>query len=497
LGVDLIRESLVIGLLAGCVGLWFAWAGIRLLTALEPEGLPRLGDISISWTVVAFDLAVSVVAASIFGLIPVLRARTVDIVSALKDGGRGSSASGASLRTRNLLVVAQIAMALVLLVGSGLMIRSFLALRGVHPGFERPEQVQTLRISVPSGEVEDDLEAARVHEAILLRLQAIPGVESVGAATSVTMDGSGSYDPLLIEDFPVEGDESPELRVFRPVLPGYFETMENRLLAGRAIGWNDVHERAHAVVITENLAREYWDSPAAAVGRRVRAMPGDPWREIVGVVGDVHDLGVDQPATPVVYWPMVLRDFEGDEIWVPRTMAYVIRSPRVGTPSLIDDIKAAVWSVNPNLPLAGVQTLEEILGRSLARTSFTLVLLGIAAAVSLLLGLVGIYAVTSYVVSRRAPEFGIRIALGARPSHVVGLVLRHGALLTGLGVLAGLAAAVALTRLMSALLYGVRPLDPFTYATVTIAVAATALLASLVPARRAAGVDPMTALRAE
>ena len=497
LGVDLIRESVVVGVLAGMVGLWLAWAGLRLLTLLEPEHLPRLADVSISWPVVSFDLVVSVIAGVVFGLISVLRARTIDIVGALKDGGRGTSDGSASVRARNVLVVTQVAMALVLLVGSGLMIRSFIALRGVDPGFQRPGEVQTLRISVPSGEVADDLESTRVHEAILRRLEAIPGVVSAGAATSVTMDGTGTYDPLLVEDFPVEGDEAPELRIFRPVLPGYFETMENRPLAGRSIDWTDIHDRAHVVVITENLAREYWGSPAAAIGRRVRAMPGDPWREIVGVVGDVHDEGVDQPATPAVYWPMVLEDFEDNEIWVPRTMSYVVRSQRVGTPALMEDVKNAVWSVNPNLPLASVQALDDILHRSLARTSFTLVMLGIAASVSLLLGLVGIYAVTSYAVSRRTPEFGLRVALGAQQADVVGLVVKQGALVIGIGILTGLAASVGLTRLMAALLYGVTPLDAVTYVTVTVAVAATALLASFVPARRAAGVDPVAALRAE
>jgi ABC-type antimicrobial peptide transport system permease subunit len=229
----------------------------------------------------------------------------------------------------------------------------------------------------------------------------------------------------------------------------------------------------------------------------VRPEAGDPWREIVGVVGDVRQEGIDQPATAVVFYPMVIAGFHGEEIRVPRTMSYVVRSRRVGTPALMDDLKAAVWSVNPNLPLADVQTLDEILLRSLARTSFTLVLLGIAAAVSLLLGLVGIYAVTSYAVSRRTPEFGIRVALGAQQSDVIGLVVTRGAVVIGVGILAGLVAAVGLTRLMAAMLFGVTPLDPVTYVTVTVAVAATALVASLVPARRAAGVDPMTALRAE
>jgi hypothetical protein len=273
--------------------------------------------------------------------------------------------------------------------------------------------------------------------------------------------------------------------------------MENRMLAGRPINWTDIHDRNHVVVITENLAREYWGNPARAIGRRVRAMAGDPWREIVGVVGDVRDEGVDRPATPVVYWPMVLENFEGEEIWVPRTMSYVIRSPLVGTPSLMADVKAAVWSVNPDLPVADPQTLEEILRRSLARTSFTSVMLGISAAASLLLGLVGVYAVTSYAVSRRIPEFGIRFALGAQREDVVGLVVRQGAVVIGIGILIGLAAAVGLTRLMGALLYGVKPLDPITYATVTVTVTAAALLASFVPARRAATVDPAAALRAE
>jgi predicted permease len=495
--VDLLRESIVIGLLAGVVGLWLAWAGIRLLTLLEPEHLPRLADVSISWTVVAFDLTVSLVAGLIFGLIPIVRSRAVDIVSALKEGGRGASEGASNVRARNVLVVVQVAMALVLLVGCGLMLRSFVALRDVHPGFENPEQVQTLRISVPSGEVADDLEAARVFEAILHRLAAVPGVDSVGAASSVTMDGTSNYDIVEFEDFPTEGEEVPDLRCVKPVLPGYVETMGNRVVAGRTIDWNDIHDHSPVVMITENLAREYWNSPAAAVGRRVRPEAGDPWREIVGVVGDVRQEGIDQPATAVVFYPMVIAGFHGEEIRVPRTMSYVVRSRRVGTPALMDDLKAAVWSVNPNLPLADVQTLDEILLRSLARTSFTLVLLGIAAAVSLLLGLVGIYAVTSYAVSRRTPEFGIRVALGAQQSDVIGLVVTRGAVVIGVGILAGLVAAVGLTRLMAAMLFGVTPLDPVTYVTVTVAVAATALVASLVPARRAAGVDPMTALRAE
>jgi len=497
LGFDLIRESVVISLMAGAVGLWLAWAGIRLLRTLEPEGLPRLSEISIGWQVVVFDLVVAVLAGVLFGLIPVLRTRAIDIVSALKEGARGSSEGGTGLRARNVLVIVQVAISLVLLVGSGLMIRSFVALRAVHPGFERPAEVQTLRISVPRGEVVDDLQAAGVFEAILHRFAAIPGVESVGAASSVTMDGTSNYDNLEVEGFDTDREQAPELRCFKPVLPGYFGTMGNRLLAGREISWADVHDRSPVVMVTENLAREYWGDPAAAIGRRVRAEMGDAWREIVGVVGDVRQEGIDQPPTSVVYWPMVISDFHGEDLRVPRTMSFVIRSRRVGNASLMDELQAAVWSVDPDLPVASVRTLDEILRRSMARTSFTLIMLGIAAAVSLLLGLVGIYAVTSYVAARRTSEFGIRIALGARPLDVISLVVRHGAVMAGIGILTGLAAAAMLARLMAALLFGVEPLDPITFSSVAIVVAATAMAAMLLPAWRVAGVDPMHALRME
>jgi len=493
---ELLLESLLLAVGGGILGLGLAAAGLSLLRSLSPRGLPRIDEIAIDPAVLAFTAGISLFAALAFGALPALRLGTERLFEALKEGGRGSSSGKGRQRIRNALVVSQVALALVLLIGSGLMVRSFHALSNVNPGFVTPEDVLTLRLSIPSAEVEDGLEAARVHETILAKLGQLPGVTSVGMSTSITMDGWDSNDPIFIEDFPVEGDQLPPLRRFKWVSPGYFETMGNPVLAGRGISWGDIHDRDRVVVISEDLARLYWPDPAMAVGRRLKPYPQSPWRTIVGVVGPVRDDGVDQAATPVAYWPMVQESFFRDgEVSAQRSMAYVIRSSRVGTAGFLDEVRAAVWSVNSSLPLANVRTLEEILRRSTARTSFTLVMLAIAAAAALLLGAVGIYGVTSYAVSQRSGEIGVRMALGARRRDVSGLVLRHGLLLAGSGVVAGLVVAAGLTRLMAALLYGISPLDPVTYGAVGGMVTAIALLASVIPARRAAGVNPIEVLR--
>jgi predicted permease len=427
----------------------------------------------------------------------VLKLGTSRLVNALKEGGRGGSSGRERHRARNALVVSQVAMALVLLVGSGLMIRSFIALRQVHPGFERPGEVLTLRISIPAAEIEEHQLVAATHEQIQQQLAEIPGVVAVGASSSVTMDGWQSNDPIYVEERPVEDKQMPPLRRFKWITPGYFMTMENPLLAGRAITWADIHGRAKVVMVSESFTREYWDSPADAIGKRIRQAPLDPWREIVGVVGSVRDDGVDQEAPALIYWPMLLESFWGQEIVVQRSLCYAVRSNRAGSEQLLRDVREAIWSVNPNLPLANVRLLSEILDGSMARASFTLVLLAIAASAALLLGIVGIYGVTSYTVSLRTREFGVRMVLGAQGGDVSRLVIRQGLLLGGLGVLAGTVAAFALTRLMAALLFGVSPLDPVTYGAVAMILLAIAALASYLPARRAAAVDPLEALRRE
>jgi len=494
---DLLGESITLGLLGGLAGLGVAYGAIRLLVALAPETLPRLEEITIDGTVLAFTLFVSLAAGLFFGLVPLFKYTRPNMAGALKEGGRTSSDGRERQRARAVLVVAQMALALILLVGSGLMIRSFQALRGVHPGFVDPGDVLTFRVSILEAQVQNNDEVPFAHEQILRKIEEIPGVSSVGLSSSITMDGDNSNDPIFVEEFPVEGDQLPPLRRFKWIAPGYFETMGNPIVAGRSMTWDDVRLKAPVVVVTENFAREFWSTPAAALGKRIRVNPNDKWREIVGVTADVHDDGVDQEVTAVVYWPMSVTDFWAEIGFAQRNMAYAVRGERVGEAGFLQQVREAVWSINPDLPIANVQTLEEILEESMSRTSFTLVMLSIASAVALLIGAVGLYGVISYGVTQRTREIGVRMALGAKTSDVSGMFLRHAALLSGIGIAVGLAGAFGLTRLMSTLLFNVSPLDPMTYGVVSVLLIATALVASYIPARRASGIDPTEALHWE
>ncbi len=490
-------ESMVLGVLGGLLGLVLAELGIRFLLYLAPENLPRLDEIAIDPTVLLFTLGVSVFAGLLFGVFPVLHQGAPAMVSALKEGGRGAGDGRERHRLRNLLVVSQVALASVLLIGSGLMIRSFQALQEVHPGFVRPEEVLTVRVHIPSAEIEDPIETARAHESIINRLRGIAGVDSVAASSSITMDGWDSSDPMFVEEFPVENNQIPPIRRFKWVSGDYHQTMGNPVLVGRAITWADIHDQARVVVMTENLAKEYWDDLNQALGKRVRETPASPWREIIGVVGNIRDDGVTQEATPTLFWPMVVDQMWDGELVVRRSMAYAIRSSRANPESMLPEVRDAIWSVNPNLPLARVRTLTEILESSMARTEFTLVMLGIAAIAAVLLGAIGIYGVISYVVAQRTREIGVRMALGARRADVSRMVLRHGAIVTALGVALGLVAAIGLTRLMASLLYGVSAVDATTYVLAALLVSAVSLVASYIPARRATGIDPVEALRWE
>jgi predicted permease len=494
---ELLFESVTLGILGGVLGLFLAYAGIRLLVSTGPASIPRLEEISIDPAVLLFTFAISLLAGFLFGLIPVFKYARPDLASALKEGGRTLSHGKERHRARNALVVSQIALALVLLVSSGLMIRTFQALRKVQPGFVRPEEVLTLRVSIPKAEVSDDEKAIRTHEQIMRRIEQIPGVESVGLSTSITMDGWDSNDPVFFEDFPAPEGQIPPIRRFKWISPNYFTTMGNPILAGRDITWTDIYSKAQVVVISEPLAREHWKDPAKAIGRRIRETSTNPWREIVGVVGSERDDGVNKKATPVMYWPMLMEQFWDQKLVAQRNIAYAIRSKRVGNPTFFKEVQQAVWSVSPNLPLANVRPLVTILDDSMARTSFTLVMLGIAAGVALLLGVVGIYGVVSYSVSQRTREIGIRMALGAQQKEVRAMFVRQGFLLTCVGVALGISAAIGLTRLMSALLFGISAVDPVTFGAVAIVLGAVALLASYLPARRASSVNPVEALRWE
>jgi predicted permease len=487
----LLTESIVLALAGGAAGVVLAQAATGLLRRIAPAQLPRLEEIGIDATVLLFTAAVSVLSGVLFGLVAALQFGTPSI-AAMKEGGRSTTDSLGRHRIRNALVVGQVALALTLLIVSGLMIRTFVAMRQVEPGFTGPNEVQTFVIAIPAGLISDPLVAARRFEGVAEQLARVPGVVSVGLSSSITMDGEDNGNPIEVEGWTSPDPAATPLRRFKSLGPAYFETMGNRLVAGRALTWSDIHERRPVVVISETLAREYWKEPSAAIGKRLRAaQTGAPWREVVAVVGDERDDGLNRPATAIVYWPMLSESYR----W--RTMAYAVRSPRVGMPGFLRELEQAVWSVDQNLPLARVQTLAEIQARSMAQTSFALVMLGIAASVALLIGVVGIYGVIAYAATQRTREIGVRIALGAQLGDVRRLFLRQGLVLTTAGIALGIAAAIALTRVMSAFLFGVGPMDPVTYAAVSAVLAAAALLATYLPARRAARVDPIVALRAD
>lgn len=494
---ELLTESIALSLAGGALGVAAAYGAIRFLIYLKPANLPRLAEITIDANVAVFALCVSLVAGILFGLIPIFKYGGPNLGIALRSGGRTSSEGRERHRTRNTLVVVQVALALVLLIGSGLMIRTLRGMRQIQPGFSNPEQILTLRLSIPNAEVKDPEGVVRMHYAILQKLEALPGVQSVGLTSSVTMDGGNSNDPIFAEDRVYSESQLPPVRRYKSISPNFFKTMGRPLMAGRDLTWTDILEKRSYVLVSESMAREFWGSPAAAVGKRIRENPKGAWKEVVGVARDERDDGVDKKAPTIVYWPIVVKDFWNESISVRRSLIYAIRSPRAGTSGFLKEAEQAIWSINPNLPLANVRTVQEIYDRSMARTSFTLVMLAISSGMALLLGVIGIYGVISYSVSQRTREIGIRMALGAPHGKVMEMFVRHGMLLSGIGVICGLAIAIPSSRLMSALLFEVSPVDPVTYGAVALLLAASALLATYLPARRAVRVEPVEALRTE
>lgn len=494
---QLISESLLVALIGGVIGAALAYGGIELLVALQPTQLPRLNEITLDPIVLLFTLAISVISGLMFGAIPVLKYARPHMAAAMKDASRGSSEGRDRHRARNSLVVAQVALAAVLLVASGLMVRSFVAIREVPIGFSNPDTVLTFRISIPQAVVADMDQVARMHEEIARRLQAIGGVESVGVSSSVTLDGQGNNDPIWVEDVPATDGKIPPLRRMKYLGPGYFQTMGNPMIAGRDVTWTDVHNAAPVALLSENLAREYWGEPGRAIGKRVRRSPQTGWIEIIGVVGNERQDGATQAAPPTIYWPMKGAESINGQAFVQRSLAYVVRASRLQAPGFLTDVQQAVWSVNPNLPLARVRTLRQMYDESMAQTQFVLVILGIAASVTLLLGLVGIYGVIAYIVAQRRREVGIRMALGAQSRSVQKIFVARGLALTAIGLTLGLAASAVLMQLLSSQLFGVQPFDPVTYLAVVAALGSVAMLATWLPARRASRVNPMLALRAE
>ncbi len=491
---QLLMESMVLGLLGGTLGLGFAYGAIRILVAIAPANLPRLNEIAIDPVVILFTFIIALITGIAFGFIPVLKYAGAGIAPALGGGGRTSSLSRKRYRANDALVVVQVALALILLVGSGLMIRTFYTLRGVDPGFD-PNDALTMNISIPGALVKDPDAVMRLEQGVLEKISAIPGVTSAGITTSVPMDErTGSYQVYARDK---KYQSVPPLRPFKLISPGLLASMRNRLIAGREFSWTEIYRRRPVAMLSENLARELWSDARLAIGKQITTNPKDAWREVVGVVNDERDNGVQEKAPEMVYYPLLMRDFEGIPIIVPRSVCYIVRSKRAGSRTFLSDVQHAVWSLNSALPLENVRTLEDIYDKSLARISFTMVLLAIAGTMALLIGLVGIYGVISYSVSQRRREIGIRVALGARPRELVRLFVAHGFVLALIGVACGLAGAVGLTRVLVSLLFNVNPLDPLTYAAASLGLLVAALMASYLPTLRAMRVDPIHALRVE
>ena len=495
---ELLLESVTLGLLGGAVGVAVAYGGLHLLTAVGPIDLPRLSEISIDGRSLAFTLILSVLSGMLFGAITALRYAPSRQRLVLLGAARTTSASHDRRRGRNLLVIAQVAMALVLLISAVLMIRSFLAMRYVDPGFSYPKTLQVMRLSIPETLVHDSTAVVHIQNSILDKLAAIPGVSSTGFAASVPMSGAEpSWDQILIEGKTYEG-VSPPMRLYNYVSPGYFRTAGTRLIAGRDFTWAEVYGVRPIGMVSESLARELWESPQGAIGKRFQEFPTAPWHEVVGVVEDVRENGVDQVSPATVYWPSLMGNpLAPEKLGAWRTVYFAIRSNRAGTQTFINEMQQAVWSVNANLPVAAISTMQDIYSESMARTSFTLVMLAIAGTMALALGILGIYGVISYAVSQRTREIGIRMALGAKKSELAWMFVRSALVLAGVGTAIGLGAAAAIMRLMRTLLFGISPLDPITFAAVPFALVAAAALASYLPARRTAAVDPVEALRAE
>jgi predicted permease len=481
---ELLVESLTLGVVGASLGFVFAWVGLRVLVTHGPANLPRLAEISIDGTALAFVMACSVGSSMLFGLAAVLRCgRPGRIQSA-----RGSTQGVRQLRAQNTLVVAQVALAFVLLVASGLMIRSFVALRAVRPGFTHPEWVQTVRISIPEALTPKPEQVIRMQSEILARLAAIQGVTAAGFGHGLPLEPEFHNGILVAVEGKTSPDQMPPNRAFRSLSPGLLAAQGTRLVAGRDFTWEDVFFQRRVAVVSENMARENWGSPVNALGNRIRFGRDGPWNEVVGVTEDVYADGVNRPAPATVY-----SHIGGGR----RAMTFAVRSERAGKEGFLREIAAQVHAVNPNLPLARVRTLNDVYRQSMAQTSFALVLLAIAGVMALTLAIVGVYGVLAYAVAQRRHEVGIRFALGAEPRALKWLFVRNGLILNCIGGIIGLALARGLSHWISSVLFGITPLDPLTYVAAGMLVAAAAVTASYVPARQAASVDPMETLRSE
>jgi predicted permease len=486
---DALVEGILLSALGGLVGLVLAQGAVRLLVSHGPATLPRLREVGVDGSVLVFALGVMTLAGLAFGAIPLLR-RDASIVGTLR-ATSGATADRVRVRGRSVLVAGQMALAVVLLVASGLMVRSFMHLRAMDAGFDASPEILTLSFGLPHSEYPNGAAAASFSQALVTGIRGLPGVEAAGVVTCLPLDGWCNGNHLSVEGRVVPEGTLPPVVAVRRAGPGYFRTMGIEVLEGRALERADMEGEAPVVVISRSLARDYFPHEDP-LGRRVAVGSDTTWSTVVGVVEDVPARELMHVADPLIYFPLMGPATPGVSA---RNGAVAVRARNaVG---LLSAVRDRVATVDPDVAIARVRTTDRIVADASARMAFTMVLLVLAGGVALVLGVVGIYGVISYLVGRRRAEIGVRLALGARPSGVSWMVVRGGAQVAGAGLAVGMAAAFGLTRLMVALLFDVEPTDPFTYAVVGLGLFGVALLAAWVPARRAASTDPAWALRAE
>ncbi len=489
---QLLTESILLALIAGVIGMLLAIWGTSALVSLSPDSLPRAREIGFDWRVLAFTGGIALLTGIVFGLVPAFSGPRVELTDALKEGGRGNTGSGGRLRKS--LVVVEVALSVMLLVGAGLMLRSFSLLRNVNPGF-RTDHALTLRVSlpVPEGRITDADEDRFMsfYDRALARLNELPGVTAAGATNMIPLDGNGTDRLIEVEGYtPRDESDMPDAQN-RQATPGWFTAMGIPLLRGRLIERTDDDKAPRVLVVNEAFAKHFFPN-GDAIGKRVRLgkLTADfPWANIVGIVGDVRGFALEEPPLPTMYWPVA-------QIRATPSLAIVVRTQ--GDPAaLASAVRDGIAQIDPTQPIYDMQTLDQLVAKSLDQRRFTLTLMVLFGVIALVLSAIGIYGVMAFAVTQRTQEIGIRMALGASALDVLKMVVGSGMFLALIGVAVGLIGAFALTRLMASLLFGISPTDLLTFGLVTAGLLMVALLACYIPARRATKVDPLVALRYE
>ncbi|HEX6650956.1 MAG TPA: ABC transporter permease, partial [Pyrinomonadaceae bacterium] len=484
-----LTESLLLSTMAGLVGLAIAYGGLILLRSFIPENIAEAREISMDFRVLGFTLLVSVATGVIFGLAPAIQAVRFNQIETLKEGGRDAATGGSSKRLRSLLVTAEVAISLVLLIGAGLLINSFLRLRNVDPGF-RVDHLLTMNFVLPVPKYGDAERRSAFYKELIQRVQALAGVRSAAVTTNLPLYAGEMSITMVFEGKPEPPPGQEPIIVTRIISPEYFDTLGIPLLKGRQLTEQDTRTSPKVVVVSETMARRYWPNEDA-IGKRIafgKVKTPDDWIQVIGVVKDVRQR-LTADSKPQMYLSHQQVDFFAPEDLVVRT--------DVDPSSLAAPVRNAVWQIDKDQPVSDISTMEEILADSIARQRFSMLLFAIFASVALVLASVGIYGVMSYSVAQRTHEIGIRMALGAQTGAVLKLAVWYGMKLVVIGIVIGLIAAFALTRVMSTLLFGVTATDPATFTLISLLLVCVAAIASYVPARRATKVDPLVALRYE